>query len=78
MSRFPATVLLLLLASRALPAQDVTLAVVLERLHQYLNDYANPLPVTVAAERYVAEFRPHHQQPGARPGAARLGEQIRS
>ena len=56
MSRFPATVLLLLLASRALPAQDVTLAVVLERLHHYLDGYANLLPVTVAVERYEQSF----------------------
>ena len=34
------------------PAQDVTLAVVLERLHQYLRDYAELLPATIAIERY--------------------------
>ena len=45
-------VLLLVLATRALLAQDVTLAVVLERLHQYLRDYAELLPATIAIERY--------------------------
>ena len=54
----PATrVLLLLLATRALSAQDVTLAVVLERLHQQLSDYAELLPATVAVERYRQSFR---------------------
>jgi hypothetical protein len=46
-------VLLLLLATRALPAQDVTLAVVLDRLHQYLRDYARVVPATIAIERYT-------------------------
>ena len=46
------SVLLLLLAARALLAQDVTLAVVLARLHQYLRDYAELLPATIAIERY--------------------------
>ena len=44
--------LLLLLATRTLLAQDVTLAVVLERMHQYLRDYADLLPATIAIERY--------------------------
>ncbi len=49
----PATsVLLLLVATRALLAQDVTLEVVLARLHQYLRNYAELLPATVAVERY--------------------------
>jgi hypothetical protein len=47
------SVLLLLLAARALPAQGVTLEVVLAQLHQYLNNYAELLPVTVAIERYT-------------------------
>lgn len=45
-------VLLLVLATRVLVAQDLTLGVVLERLHQYLRDYAELLPATVAVERY--------------------------
>jgi hypothetical protein len=44
--------LLLVLATRALLAQDVTLAVVLERQQQYLRDYADLLPATIAIERY--------------------------
>ena len=52
--RYGATgVLVLLLTSRAVVAQDVTLAVVLERLHQYLRDYAAVLPATIAIERYT-------------------------
>ena len=47
-----ARVLLLVLATRVLVAQDVTLPVVLERLHQYLREYAELLPATVAVERY--------------------------
>ena len=50
--RATSVLLLLLLATRALPAQDVTLAVVLERLHQYLSNYADLMPATVAVERY--------------------------
>jgi antidote-toxin recognition MazE-like antitoxin len=50
------SVLLLLLATRALLAQDVTLAVVLERLHHYLDDYAKLLPATIAVERYQQNF----------------------
>jgi hypothetical protein len=50
-----AGVLLLVLATRVV-AQDVTLAVVLERLHQYLRDYAELLPATVAIERYEQSF----------------------
>jgi hypothetical protein len=50
--RATSVLLLLLLATRALLAQDVTLAVVLERLHQYLRDYAELLPATLADERY--------------------------
>ncbi len=46
-------VLLLVLATRTLLAQDVTLAVVLGRLHQYLRDYAELLPATIAIERYT-------------------------
>ena len=46
------SVLLFLLAARALAAQSVTLDVVLARLHQYLADYAELLPATVAVERY--------------------------
>ena len=49
-------VLLLLLATRALVAQDVTLAVVLDRLHHYLDDYAKLLPATIAVERYQQNF----------------------
>ena len=45
-------ILLLLLATRALLAQDVTLGVVLERLHRYLSDYGELLPATIADERY--------------------------
>lgn len=45
-------VLLLLLAAGPLPAQDATLPVVLARLHQYLRDYAELLPATIAIERY--------------------------
>ena len=52
MWRRATSVLLLLLVTRALPAQDVTLAVVLERLHQYLRNYAELMPATVAVERY--------------------------
>jgi hypothetical protein len=52
MRRGIAGVLLLVLATRVLVAQDATLAVVLERLHQYLRDYAELLPATVAVERY--------------------------
>ena len=43
--------LLLAPAARPLPAQGVTLEVVLARLHQYLGDYAELLPATVAVER---------------------------
>jgi hypothetical protein len=50
--RAATSLLLLLLATRPLHAQDVTLAVVLERLHQDLRDYAELLPATVAVERY--------------------------
>jgi hypothetical protein len=52
------SVLLLLLATSTVLAQDVTLAVVLARLHRYLGDYAELLPATVAVERY-------HQSVGA-------------
>lgn len=52
MCRLATSVVLLLLAARPLPAQDVTLAVVLERLHHYLDDYARLLPATIAVERY--------------------------
>jgi hypothetical protein len=41
-----------LLLTRPLVAQTVTLDVVLGRLHQYLRDYAQLLPATVAVERY--------------------------
>ena len=51
-----AGVLLLVLATRVLLAQDVTLAVVLERLHHYLDDYARLLPATIAIERYQQNF----------------------
>jgi hypothetical protein len=44
--------LLLFLATRTFVAQDVTLEVVLARLHQYLRHYAEVLPATVAVERY--------------------------
>jgi hypothetical protein len=47
------SVLLLLLATRALLAQGVTLEVVLARLHQYLRDYAEVVPATIAIERYT-------------------------
>jgi hypothetical protein len=50
--RATSVLLLLLLATRALLAQDVTLPVVLERLHHYLRDYAELLPATLADERY--------------------------
>jgi hypothetical protein len=50
--RATSVLLLLLLATRVLLAQDVGLAVVLERLHHYLRDYAELLPATVADERY--------------------------
>ena len=46
------SVLLLLLATSEVRAQDVTLPVVLARLHRYLGDYAELLPATIAAERY--------------------------
>jgi hypothetical protein len=49
------SVLLLLLATTLL-AQDVTLAVVLARLHQHLRDYADLLPATVAVEPYQQRF----------------------
>jgi len=52
MRRCATGVLLLLLATRALLAQGVTLEVVLARLHRYLRDYAELLPATVAVERY--------------------------
>ena len=52
MCRGATGVLLLVLATRALLAQDLTLAVVLTRLHQYLGDYAELLPATIAIERY--------------------------
>ncbi len=52
MRRRATSVLLLLLGTRALLAQEVTLEVVLARLHQYLRDYAEILPATVAFERY--------------------------
>jgi len=58
MWRRATSVPLLLLATRALLAQDVTLAVVLERLHQYLGDYAELMPATVAVERYQQTGRP--------------------
>jgi hypothetical protein len=57
MWRRATSVLLLLLTTRALLAQDVTLAVVLERLHQYLGRYAELLPATIAVERYRQNFR---------------------
>lgn len=52
MCRSATSILLLLVATRPLCAQDVTLAVVLARLHQYLGEYAELLPATVALERY--------------------------
>jgi hypothetical protein len=52
MCRCATSVLLLLLAARALIAQDVALDVVLARLHEYLRHYAELLPATVAIERY--------------------------
>jgi len=52
------SVLLLLLATSGVLAQDVTLDVVLARLHRHLRDYAELLPATVAVERY-------HQSVGA-------------
>ena len=52
MRRRAMSVLLLILAARALLAQSVTLDVVLARLHQYLAAYAELLPATVAIERY--------------------------
>lgn len=52
MCRRATGVLLLVLATRALLAQDLTLNVVLTRLHQYLRDYAELLPATIAIERY--------------------------
>ena len=54
-------VLLLVLATRALLAQDVTLAVVLDRLHQYLRDYAELLPATIAIERYNQRVGPRER-----------------
>jgi hypothetical protein len=45
--------LLLLLATSAPLAQEVALPVVLERLHQYLRDYADVLPATIAIEHYT-------------------------
>src|SRR5688500_1565699 len=45
-------VLAVLLSTRALLAQDVPIAVVLDRLHQYLRDYAEVVPATIAIERY--------------------------
>ncbi len=56
MCRRATSVVLLFVATTALPAQDVTLAVVLDRLHQYLQDYAELLPATVAIERYQQSF----------------------
>ena len=56
MCRRATSVVLLLVATTALPAQDVTLTVVLERLQQYLRDYAELLPATVAIERYQQSF----------------------
>jgi hypothetical protein len=52
MNRRATSGLLLLLAMNAVLAQDVTLPVVLGRLHQYLSDYAELLPATIAVERY--------------------------
>jgi hypothetical protein len=54
-------VLLLLLATRAVSAQDVTLPVVLERLHRYLNEYAKLLPATIAVERYQQNYGPRER-----------------
>jgi len=45
------------MATSTLPAQDLTLAVVLERLHHYLDDYAKLLPATIAIERYQQSFQ---------------------
>lgn len=56
-----AVVLTLLLVTRALAAQDVTLSVVLERLHQYLGDYADVLPATIAIERYNQRVGTHER-----------------
>lgn len=47
-----AVLLPMLLMAPGLPGQEVTLAVVLERLQQYLRGYAELLPATVAVERY--------------------------
>ena len=53
MWRRASVVLLLgLLATSTLTAQEVTLEMVLARLHQYLRHYAEILPATVAVERY--------------------------
>ena len=56
-----ATTVLLLIAARILLAQDVTLAVVLERLHQYLRDYAEVVPATIAIERYTQRVGRHER-----------------
>jgi hypothetical protein len=46
-------VLVSLIAVATAVAQSVTLDIVLGRLHQYLRDYAELLPATVAVERYT-------------------------
>ena len=51
------SVLLLFLVTSPLPAQELTLASVLERLHHYLNEYARLLPATIAIERYEQTFQ---------------------
>ena len=53
MHRLATTVLLASLAISAVAAQNVTLEVVLARLHLYLQNYANLLPVTIAIENYT-------------------------
>lgn len=51
--RLGATGLLLGLLTTSALAQQVSLAVVLDRLHQYLRDYAQVVPATIAIERYT-------------------------
>jgi hypothetical protein len=51
--RLGATCLLLVLLTTRAPAQDATLTLVLDRLHQYLRNYAQVVPATIATERYT-------------------------
>jgi hypothetical protein len=61
MFRLAISVLLLILTAWTLRAQDVTLPVVLERLHQYLRNYAEVLPATIAMERYNQRVGPRER-----------------